>query len=79
MPNQPIYDEKHAEFRSSVINLNNRIDETRLEIKPTEIFRKNVQVKTKKDTEEIDVELKKKKSRSLRSHSKTKPCYKPIS
>lgn len=79
MPNQPIYDEIHAEFRSSVINLNNRIDETQLKIKRTELFRKNVQVTTKKDIEEIDVELKKKKNRSLRSHSKTKPCYKPIS
>lgn len=61
MPNQPIYDEIHAEFRSSMINLNNRIDETQLEIKGTELFRKNVKVTTKKDIEEIDVELKKKK------------------
>lgn len=65
VPNQPIYDEIHAEFRSTVINLNNRIDETQLEIKRTELFRKNVQVKTKKDIEEIDVELKKKKAEVL--------------
>ncbi|XP_071138690.1 uncharacterized protein [Mytilus edulis] len=65
MPNQPMYDEIHAEFRSSVINLNNRIDETQLKIKRTELFRKNVQVTNKKDIEEIDVELKNKKAEVL--------------
>lgn len=65
MSNQPIYDEIHVEFRSTVIELNNRIDATQLQIQSENSFKKNIEVRNEKDMEKINEELKKIKKEVL--------------